>query len=234
MEKMKIFCLPYAGGTKNVYREWVDKYADLVEIIPLEYSGHASRFDEELFTSADDMADDISTLIIAEKPTNYAIYGHSMGSLISLLTTVRLEERYQYAPKAVIIGGTRPPHLSYKDVQIGHLPKNEFIQKIFDMGQMDSEIMEEPELIDILYEIISADIMIGENYTGFSELPKIKADLFVMTGLQDDEAPQEDMEEWKDYSDGKFELKTFNSEHFFPFNCPEFHDYFAELIRKLN
>lgn len=229
MEKIKIYCLPYAGGSKSIYSGWIDKYKDIAKIVPVEYSGHGSRFGEELYISADD----VYKYIISEKPENYAVYGHSMGALVSLLTAIRLESEYSYAPKAVIIGGTRPPHLAYKDEPIADLPKDEFMQRIFDMGQMDPEIKAEPELIDILYEILHADAVLGESYTDFSELPKLKTDMFVMTGLQDDEVAEEDMKEWRNYSSGSFELKTFDSGHFFPFRCPEFHKYIESVIGRV-
>ena len=230
MPKLKVFCLPYAGGSKSIFNEWIAEYKEVADIIPVEYSGHGSRFAEELNKSADDMADDVYRYIVSEKPENYVIYGHSMGSLISLLTAIRLEDTYDYPPKAVIVGGTRPPHLMFKDHKISHLPKDVFMKEIFEIGQTDSEIMEEPELYDILYDIFYADMVIGETYEGSSDLPRIKADLVVMTGLKDDEAPVEEMKEWQKYSDGSFEFKSFNDGHFFPFTCTDFHDYFASLI----
>lgn len=233
MKKIKVYCLPYAGGSRSIFNDWVDEYKNIAEIVPLEYSGHGSRYGEELYTSADKMADDIYKCIVSQRPENYIIYGHSMGSLISLLTAIRLEKNYLHAPKAVIIGGTRPPHLSYKEECIANLPKDEFMQKIFDLEQTDPEIMNEPEFVDLFYDIIHADVVLGENYTGFSKLPQIKTNLYVMTGLQDDEAPVEDMEEWKNYCSGLFELKTFDSGHFFPFKYEGFHEYFAELIRSV-
>ncbi len=232
MNKIKIYCLPYAGGSMNIYNDWIKEYKDTAQIIPVEYSGHGSRYTEELYTSADDMADDIYRCIMADKPQNYMIYGHSMGSLISLLVTIRLEAKYNYKPNAVIIGGTRPPHLIYKDEQIAHLPKQEFLEKIFSMDQMDAEIMNEPELLDLIYDIIYADTILAEEYRGYQSLPKIKSPLVVMTGLKDDEGPEEDMKEWKKYSEGNFELKTFDAGHFFPFKCVDFHDYFVNTINK--
>ena len=232
MNRVKVFCLPYAGGSKSIFNDWIDEYKDVAEIIPVEYSGHSSRYGEELFTDADDMAEDVFKSIVAEKPENYIIYGHSMGCLISLLTALKLESRYAHPPKKVIIGGTRPPHLAHKDERIAHLPKKEFMDKIFSLDQMEPEIMEEPELVDLLYDVFLADALVGESYSGYTSLPKLKAPLIVMTGLQDDEAPEEDMKEWSMYTEGPFELKKFDSGHFFPFKYAGFHDFFKKSIEK--
>ena len=232
MDKLKVFCLPYAGGSKSIFQDWINKYASAAEIIPMEYSGHGSRFCDALYENADDVAEDIFKNIVAMHPEHYVIYGHSMGCLIALLVAIRLEQKYAYAPKAVIIGGTRPPHLKEKDEKLADLPKQQFMEKIFSLGQTDSEIMNEPELVDLLYDVFHADILVDETYSRYGALPKLSAPMVVMTGLQDDDAPAEDMQEWAKYTDGAFYFQLFDSDHFFPFHCNAFPEYFLKMLRK--
>lgn len=232
MEKIQIFCLPYAGGSKTCYSDWIDKYKNIAKIIPMEYSGHGSRFCESLYSDANDIANDIVKQIISMKPRNYIVYGHSMGSLIALLVVSILEKKYEYIPRAVIFGGTRPPQLKYKDEQLGSLSNDELVKKLFKMGQTESEIFEEPELLEIICNIFRADIIIDEKYP-YEDTPVISTPMVVMTGIQDDEAPIEDMKEWSKYATGNFEFKEFNSDHFFPFNCEDFFDYFISIVNKV-
>ena len=235
MKKMKIYCLPYAGGSANLYFDWKKKYASVAEIIPVEYKGHGSLFGEPFYKDADEAADDIYTRICNEKPTNYMIYGHSMGSLIALLVAIKLEKSdYKPLPKAVMVGGMRPPHLRHKDEPLSHLPKDEFMQKIVDLGQMDLEIMNEPELVDILYGIIHADLALTEAYEPNEELPEISIPMIVMTGREDKEAPFDEMCQWEWYTTSHFYLKKFDGGHFFPFNCQGFEGYYLEMIDKVN
>lgn len=230
MSKITIFCLPYAGGTKAIYSEWCEKYKSIAQIIPLEYSGHGSRFVEPLYEDAYELANDIFNIIVEKKVTNYMIFGHSMGSLISLLVADQLEKNYSYPPKLVVVGGTRPPHLKYKDESYIGLPKDEIIKKIFALGQTDEEIINNEEFVDLLYSIFYADLCVEEKYSAKENI-KLKSSMLVMTGLKDEEAPVEDMEEWKMYTEGDFKLLTFDDGHFFPFTCNKFHQTFADVIR---
>lgn len=107
------------------------------------------------------------------------------------------------------------------------------MQKIFDMGQTDAEIMSEPELVDLLYEVFHADILVDETYCQYDSLPKMKAPLVVMTGLQDEEAPADDMKEWVQYTEGDFYFQLFDADHFFPFHCSAFQDYFLKTIKRI-
>lgn len=233
MEKVKVFCLPYAGGSANIYFDWKEKYASMAEIIPIEYKGHGRLFGEPFYKDADEAADDICKRICDENPQNYIIYGHSMGSLIALLVATKLEKRECHPlPKAIIVGGMRPPHLKHRDEQLRHLSKDEVMKKIVDLGQMDSEIMNEPELVDMLSDVFLADLKISEGYEDAELLPGIRIPMVVMTGNKDTEAPLDEMKEWARYTSHHFYIKAFDGDHFFPFNCKKFDDYYLEMIDK--
>jgi len=233
MEKLKVYCLPYAGGSASIYLDWKEKYATVAEIIPIEYNGHGSLFSEPLEIDANKMADNIYNRICQERPQNYMLYGHSMGSMIALLVAIRLETKgYAHLPKAIMVGGMRPPHLKHKDKQMAHLPKEEFMREFFDLGQMDAEILNEPELLDMLYDVFYADIKLSEAYQYNESLPGISIPMVMMTGSQDDEAPIDEMKEWGTYTSGPFYVKEFDADHFFPFNCKEFDTYYIEMINR--
>ncbi|MDE6021622.1 MAG: hypothetical protein K2H01_11585 [Ruminococcus sp.] len=234
MSKLKVFCIPYAGGTKQVYSDWIQKYSDTAEIIPLEYNGHGELFTMPFYEDADEAAQDICNRIAEEKPLDYILYGHSFGSMIAILAAEKLEKSYTRKPLAVMIGGSRPMHLRYKDRSLRNLSKDEFMKVLMNMGQTSEEIFEEPELVDIIYDIMYHDITIEETYVYISnEHDKITVPVIVMTGTEDDEAPLNDMKEWQNYTSSRFYIKQFHAGHFFPFNCSEFNDYFASMLKKI-
>ena len=232
MSKLKVYCLPYAGGSKSVYNDWISKYSDVAEIVPIEYNGHGELFCEPFYNSGDEAANDICKRIMADKPENYAVFGHSMGSAIALLVVSKLEKMYSCKPKVILVGGMRPPHLKYKDEKLLHLPKDEMMKKVFSLGQTDAEIMNEPELIDILYDICCADLKIDEEINSAESISKLTIPMICMTGSEDDEAPEEDMREWQSYTDGSFYFKSFIGDHFFPFNVSDFAPFFREQLEK--
>ena len=229
MDKITIFALPYAGGTKAIYKSWEKIYSSCAEVVPIEYSGHGSRFCEQLYDDANDVVEDVFHYIIMKKPTNYIIYGHSMGSVIAVLLADKLEREYKYPPKLVAIGGRVPPDC--KEKKLSSLPKEELLKEIFQLGQTDDEIMNNQELVDILYEIFRADIHVNEKEFSESRIC-LKSPLFVATGLEDYDSPVETMKQWRKYTTNSFSLQAFKGNHFFPFNRNEFHDYFSGVVKK--
>ncbi len=231
MVSLKTFCFPYAGGSKTVYADWISKYKNQTEIIPMEYKGHGSLYGEEMYHNLEDASIDLCDRLIEMNPDNYILYGHSMGSIIAVMTALQLEKKYDIMPKAVFISGMCPPHLWNEMEKIATLSKDEFLKRIFELGQTDPLIMNEPELMDILYEILLHDTKLYEEYEYKTNLPKLKVPLVVMTGDMDKEAQIDRMEQWKDDTDSGFYLKMFEGDHFFPFNRNEFSDYFIEMLK---
>lgn len=225
-----MYCFPYAGGTIGAYEDWADKFGNIVDVVPLEYNGHGYLFCEPLYKDAFEAAEDMCERICRDAPDKYILYGHSMGSFIAFLTAVKLAEKNVSQPIAVIAGGTRPPHLMYKDEHIADLPKDKFLQKLVDLGQTDAELLEEPEFVDIIYEIMSNDSRICENFETDWNTLKIDAPILAMTGSEDNEAPMEDMKEWQRYTNGMFQIKQFDGGHFFAFECDQFPGYLKSKL----
>ena len=41
-KKVKLVCLPYAGGSAMMYKAWIDRFADTAEIVQLELPGRVT------------------------------------------------------------------------------------------------------------------------------------------------------------------------------------------------
>ena len=218
MISRQMFCLPYAGGSSSIYNDWKKDYESILEICPLEYAGRGKRFCDDYFKNIEEAAEDISEKIIKEQKGDYVIYGHSMGCLVALETTFVLQKKGTVMPKAIIIAGTRPPHLMYKDKPLEKMTKDELMQEIASMGQMEKEIMEDKEMYDIVADIMYADVQMFKSYKRRFDYGKLNIPMLVIAGSEDKEAPEEDMKEWQLYTNSDFEIRMFEGDHFFSFN----------------
>ena len=211
LDKCKIVCFPYAGGSANVYNSWED-----YNVIGIEYNGHGSLFRKPYYKSIQEAADEISKNIINKGIKDYVIFGHSLGAIIAIETAYKLSLKNVIQPQKVIVSGSRPPHLLKKNEKIAHLNKEVFMQKVYEMGGMPDEIMNNNELFELSYELLYADISMLEEYSA-SENMVIKVPLLVCYGREDKETNREDMQEWNDYTSDKFEVMGFEGDHFYIF-----------------
>lgn len=224
-----MFALPYAGGSASIYRDWISELKPEIEVCPIEYPGHASRFCDPYYSSIEAAAEEISETILRKNPSDYVIYGHSMGALIALETAFVLEKKTDILPKAVIVAASRPPHMRNKGINLRELSKEELLQTIVSRGQFEPEILECEELMEMIADILYADVQMFTRYTRSYEERKIHVPLLALFGEEDEETPQEDMQEWQKYTEQDFSLQVFRGNHFFAFNN---HTEFVSYLRK--
>lgn len=91
--RLRLFCIPYAGGGASLYREWASALAPWIEVQPVQLPGRESRFDEPPLTSMADLVQEILDPIGPYLDLPIAVFGHSMGALIGYELVRRLQRR---------------------------------------------------------------------------------------------------------------------------------------------
>ena len=81
--RLRLYCLPYAGGTAGIFRPWCDLLPPGIDVWGVEYPGHGSRISEPLTDRIDVLAELVAEAVIAQPAFPYVLFGHSMGSLVA-------------------------------------------------------------------------------------------------------------------------------------------------------
>src|SRR5687768_15465290 len=111
MPTFSLLMLPFAGGSKYSYRAYEEKAPGLLEIIPLDYPGRGAQSGERLITDAVELAKDlyhqVKWRINNDQP--YAIFGHSMGGLMTYLLADTILKQGGRPPLHLFVTGTGGP-----------------------------------------------------------------------------------------------------------------------------
>ena len=75
-------------------------------------------------------------------------------------------------------------------------------------------VLESPEMLQLLLPMVRADLKIDETYTYVEEEP-LNCPITVFGGLADPETSLEDLEAWRQQTQGEFSLQMFPGNHFF-------------------
>ena len=228
----QLFCLPYAGGSGWIYRDWCDTAGSDWSIVPLEYAGHGKRFSEDCFQSIEEAGRDAAASIAESQTGDFVIYGHSMGSLVALEAAYVLQEKSIF-PKAVIVAANRPPHLAYKDKALEKLTKDELMSEIASLGQIEKEVFDNKDLYDIIADIMYSDIQMFREYKKDYSGSKLCIPMMAISGKEDRETPAEDMMEWQYYTTGPFSAHVFEGDHFFAFHDRDFPAHLEACLKVL-
>ncbi|WDV45039.1 thioesterase domain-containing protein [Clostridiaceae bacterium M8S5] len=219
---MKLFFLPYAGASAISYSV-LKKYIDNeIEIHFVELAGRGSRKNEPFYTDVYQAVEDIISIIKNEINQPYAIFGHSMGGLLTYELICKMRELNLREPDHVFISARRAPHLKRPDGKVFHkMSQKEFLAELSDVGGLDEQFFKEPQLIDFFLPVIRADYKIIEEYKCKREGEKINSDMTVLYALEDTEVSKEEILEWKSYAGEEINFFEFEGGHFFIFKQTE-------------
>ena len=110
-EKIRLFCVPYAGGNSYSYRDWQKHTAEFVDVVPIELPGRGRRSSEALLVGMDALVEDVFAQIRPLMPEPYAIFGHSMGACLGYLLTRRILDAGLCPPVHLFCSGRDAPSL---------------------------------------------------------------------------------------------------------------------------
>ncbi len=216
MLKVNLFCLPFAGGSSYSYDGYKKSAPPDINVIPIEIPGRGTRFKEKLLTDIHKITDDIFNQVKEHLQHPYAIYGHSMGSLLGYLLTKKISYEQLPLPKHLFFTGCNGPSVIENEPPRHLLPKDQFISKLKEIGGSPDEILEDDELMRFFEPILRADFQATDTYSYVESTP-FEVSITCMIGLKE-KTTDEKVQTWQKETTKRLDIKRFPGNHFFIFN----------------
>ena len=230
MDKIKTFLLPYSGASKYSYAAYVKSAPSFLEMIPIEIPGRGARAGEEPLTNIHKIVDDVFKQVKKDLWSPYAIYGHSLGSLLGYLLTHKILQAGLSAPLHLFFTGCVAPSLRYRGLVDHLLPRDKFIERIKELEGSPNDILNNQELMDFFLPILRADFQAASEFQ-YENKPPFDVDMTILIG-SDDEASYEEALAWQKETRKKIEVKTLPGNHFFIFDHTQ--EIMEMLAKKIN
>jgi medium-chain acyl-[acyl-carrier-protein] hydrolase len=216
--RLRLYCLPYAGGSAGVFRSWCDQLPADVDVWGVEDPGHGSRISEPLMDRIDALAALIADAVAAEPAVPFALFGHSMGSLVAFEVCHALAARGATMPTLLVAAGHRGPQLPASGPPVHDTPDAEFVAHLRELGATPPEVLESAELTGLMLPILRNDFRACEMY-GAPERPPLRTAIVVYGGLADEDADRDALLAWRHATRSWFALRLFPGGHFFVREC---------------
>lgn len=216
LDRIKLFCLPYAGGSAMVYKSWKKHFDERIDLRPIELAGRGTRFNEPLYSCAEEAVNDLYNKISGELDKHpFAVYGHSMGTILAYELVRKIAVQTQKEPVHVFFSGRYPPFIEVEDKNVHTLPDKEFIAELKDLGGMSSEVIENKEILELFLPILRSDYKLVETYRHSGSIAKFNCDITVLNGNSDEYVEGKDMHRWKECTIKNCRFCEFDDGHFF-------------------
>ena len=212
-----LFCLPSAGGSAAMYREWQQPLQD-IQVIPVEYPGRGSRFTEPFAEDIKSLATHIAHTIVETKITQFSLFGHSLGALISWEITLELQKLNYPLPQKLWVSARKAPHFKPSTERRSDLDDTHLLALLKEMGGTPEEFLNNIEFQALLLPIIRADFKLHDDYLfhqEHEEHPMLPVPIIALGGQEDTQVAYDTLSEWRLYSDLSFEQFEFQGGHFY-------------------
>jgi surfactin synthase thioesterase subunit len=230
-KKIRLFCLPFAGGNSYSYRKFQEHLADFINMIAIDLPGHGKYIRQPLLTHLEDMAAYIFQQINQKLTEPYAIYGHSMGTLLGYLVSKHIVQAKLMPPIHLFFSGHQGPPVSSKEGNWYALPKEQFITKVMAYGGIPKEIAAEKELMDLFVPIMRADFQAIANYH-YKKAAPLEIPITIMFGSDEDITYDEALT-WQEVTNHPVSIHQFSGGHFFIFDhLPEICSLISQTLEK--
>jgi pyochelin biosynthetic protein PchC len=213
--KVRLVCLPHAGGAASLYQNWSGGLPLEVEVLAARYPGRQDRFLEPCVETMAALADRLTEALVPYLGEPLALFGHSLGADVAYEVTVRLERRYGIRPRHLFVSGALAPHTT-PESELPDLSDAELLAEVLRLDSPGAGLLADPELAELVLPALRADYRMSAGYRPTrAELPTISTPITAFTGDADPLVAVEDVRGWADLTNGGYHERVFHGGHFF-------------------
>lgn len=209
------FAMPYAIGSSSIYYDLKNK---LPILHPVEYPGHGCRIDECCLMDIKDIAKDVFQQIRDYTEEAYGLLGYSMGSLVTYELYKIICREGLRLPELILLLACDTPGVKRPMKGFHRMSKEELKEEILLLNGTCPSVLEEEEIMDLIYPIAKADLAAIENYRDTDPI-RIKVPTLVVRGKKE-EMLDDSIDCWSHYCEQNKRFLV-DGGHFFLFNDPK-------------
>ena len=228
--EVRLFCLPFAGGSASMYRSWGALLPHHIDVCPVELPGRGTRFQErpmsDLRALVEQLGDALEPLF--DRPV--AFFGHSLGARVALELARRHSDRVVH----LYASACPAPHRDKASESAhGAMTDAELVALLHRWGGTPEEVLENAELLALALPILRADLALLDAYKG-SATPRLDCPITVFAGKEDDDIPLDDARAWSECTSAEHQLIVLEGGHFFVTEPAGRATLIAEIARSLS
>ena len=226
--RLKVICLPYAGGNRYSYNKIRVYFKESIELIILELPGRGKRISEPLMHNLDTIIRDLFGQISPHLDNGpYFLYGHSMGGILGHELIHYLLARQLRIPSFFLVTGCIAPQFREARKKLHRLTDLELKRALGKLGGFPKEILASKELMDYLLPVLKADITALEKFT-YEDKGRYPVPVMAIAG-DSEEISNVELESWGWETSADFQSTKFSGPHFF---ILDHFDKLAAIIKK--
>lgn len=207
-----LMCFPHAGGAASFYFPMSAALAPAVRVLSVQYPGRQDRHAEPPFDDIHLLADEIFRAFRPLAGRRWVFFGHSMGATVAYELARRLDD-VGTPPEVLLVSGRRAPSCPRTE-QIHQLDDDAVVAELRALAGTDPRVLGNPELRELVLPLVRTDYRAIETYRPRLHQP-LPCSITALIGDSDPLVTRGEAEAWREYTTGRFELRSFPGGHFY-------------------
>jgi len=232
--RLRLICLPHAGGGAASYRAWDALLPSEVELVAVQYAGREDRWADRMTDRMDRLVPELAEDLLPLLDRPYALFGHSMGSAVAWELAHTLTD-LSTAPRRLFASGRQAPGTA-RPGTVHRQPSAALAAELERLGGTPRDILADPDLLSAVLEYVRNDYRLIETYEpDLVARPPLACPITVLAGEADAECPLgagDGTGGWSALTKGRTSVHTFPGGHFYL--GPERSSVLATILRQLD
>lgn len=212
--RLRLFCFPYAGGNDAFFRTWQKSLPSFVEVCRVLLPGRGARLQQPPYRQLALMVEAIGEALTGYMDKPFALFGHSMGAMISFELARYLRRHNRPQPVELFVSGRSAPQMPQIEPPTYDLPDEEFREELRRLKGTPEEVLSHPELMQLMTPILRADFSVCQTYV-YTPEPPLDCPITAFGGADDSETQAGRLEAWREQTTAGFSMQVFPGGHFF-------------------
>jgi len=216
--RLRLYCFPYAGGGGWTFTSWTrdlpGDVRDQTELWAITVPGRERGASERRFGSIGELAKAVCAEIGPGPQWPCAFFGHSMGALLGFEVARRLEASLAGGPVHLIVSGYPAPQLPDRIPAVHNKPDAAILRRLRQLGGTPDAVLDDPELRDLMLEMLRADLELCETYKYHDQEP-LGCSMTAFGGNDDPHVRADELSHWREQTSSAFTMRTFPGGHFY-------------------
>lgn len=215
--RLRLFCLPYAGGAGSLFREWFDLVPADIDLCPIQLPGREGRFTEPAIDDPRALVDALHQAIRPWLDRPFVLFGYSMGALVAHALAQHLQDTDGPLPQRLVLAAcSSPDHPTSVDPDA--LSDAGFTHHVRALGGTPAAVFEHADLLELLLPLLKADFRLvrrlREAASRRADGPRLSCPVTALAAHQDAHATPQQVTGWACSTEGVFRLHSVDGGHF--------------------
>jgi surfactin synthase thioesterase subunit len=215
--KLRLFCLPYAGGDISVFKNWSNSLPADIEVYALQLAPQTYPGSKPHFDYLNPLVGDLAEFLLPHLDNKFAFYGHSLGALINFELCRYLRRHHHLQPIHFFIGSQHAPQLPYPYPSLENLSRSELLNFVKDLTNLElsASVGKDDTFLQLLLNSLKAASVIQKDNYSYTEEAPLDCPITSFFGSGDKFLNQEHLSAWSAHTNSSFRLHKLDAKHLF-------------------